>query len=145
MIDGVKILQRFNFKDERGEIMHIMNRGDENFQKFGDVYCSTIKPTAIKGWSFHKKATINYVVIRGAIKFVLYDTREYSSTFQEKQEIIIGTENYISVSVPSQIWNAFQCISNKKAYVINFTDLPYDKNEILKMDIKENKLIDYIW
>ena len=42
MIDGVKIFKRFRYKDER-EVMHIMKRGDESFQKFGDVYCSTIK------------------------------------------------------------------------------------------------------
>ena len=34
MIDGVKILERYAFGDERGEVMHIMKRSDENFQKF---------------------------------------------------------------------------------------------------------------
>ena len=38
-------------------------RNDENFQKFGDVYCSTIKQKIIKGWNYHKKATVNFTVI----------------------------------------------------------------------------------
>ena len=84
MIDGVKILERHSFGDERGEVMHIMKRSDENFQKFGDVYCSTVRQEVIKGWNYHKEATINLTVIRGLIKLVLFDAREKSSTKNEK-------------------------------------------------------------
>ena len=98
MIEGVKILKRFAFKDERGEVMHIMKRNDENFQKFGDVYCSTIKQKIIKGWNYHKKATVNFTVIRGLIKIVLFDTRKKSPTKNEKCVIYLGSDNYHSVS-----------------------------------------------
>ena len=64
--------------------MHIMKRSDENFQKFGDVYCSTVRQKVIKGWNYHKEATINFTVIRGLIKLVLFDAREKSSTKNEK-------------------------------------------------------------
>ena len=84
MIDGVKILERYAFRDERGEVMHIMKQSDENFQKFGDVYCSTVRQKVIKGWNYHKEATINFTVIRGLIKLVLFDAREKSSTKNEK-------------------------------------------------------------
>ena len=55
MIDGVKILERFAFGDERGEVMHIMKRSDENFQKFGDVYCSTVRKESLKVGTIIKK------------------------------------------------------------------------------------------
>ena len=33
-----------------------------------------LKNGVIKGWNYHKKSSINYTVIRGLIKLVLYDS-----------------------------------------------------------------------
>ncbi len=145
MINGVKILKKSLFKDKRGDVMQIMKLNDENFIKFGEVYCSTINPGIVKGWNLHKKTTINYSVIRGEIKFVLYDSRAKSPTFNQKQEIILSLSNYVSVSVPPLIWNAFQCLGSKKAYVINFIDYPHSTTEIVKMDPHETEIINYKW
>jgi dTDP-4-dehydrorhamnose 3,5-epimerase len=145
MIEGVKILKRSVFKDNRGEVKHIMKPTDDNFKIFGEVYCSSINPGTVKGWSLHKKMTINYTVIRGSIKFVLFDNRKNSVTINQKQEIILDSSNYVSVLVPPLIWNAFQCIGLKKAYIINFTDSPYAKTEVIKMDPYEKDIINYNW
>ena len=145
MIKGVKILERFIFKDKRGEVMHIMKRSDENFQKFGDVYCSTVKKGTIKGWNYHKQATVNFTVIRGSIKLVLFDFREKSPTKNEKFVTYLGVENYSSVLIPSNIWYGFKGESKNKAYIINFMSHPYNSNEILKMNPRESKVINYKW
>ena len=145
MIEGVKILKRSVFKDNRGEVKHIMKPTDDNFKTFGEVYCSSINPGVVKGWSLHKKMTINYTVVRGSIKFVLFDSRKSSATINQKQEIILDSSNYVSVSVPPLIWNAFQCLGSKKAYVINFTDYSHSESEVTKMDPFEKKIINYNW
>ena len=145
MIDGVKVSKRFRYKDERGEVMHIMKQGDESFQKFGDVYCSTIKNGIIKGWNYHKKSSINYTVIRGLIKLVLFDLRTNSPTIKKKLVLSLSIDNYCSVFIPPQIWYAFKGVSKRKAYVINFMDLPYDPNDILKMNPYRKNMIDYTW
>tara|TARA_B100001175_G_C19469424_1_gene620926 strand:+ start:1169 stop:1606 length:438 start_codon:yes stop_codon:yes gene_type:complete len=145
VIKGVKILKRFVFKDNRGEVKHIMKPTDDNFKRFGEVYCSSINPGIVKGWSLHKKMTINYTVIRGSIKFVLFDSRKSSATINQKQEIILGSSNYVSVSIPPLIWSAFQCIGIEKAYIINFTDYPHTKSEVIKMDPYKNDIINHIW
>lgn len=145
MIEGVKILKKSIFKDSRGELRHIMKPSDDNFKMFGEVYCSSINPGIIKGWNLHKKMTINYTVVRGSIKFVLFDSREGSTTINQKQEIVLDSLNYFSVSVPPLIWNAFQCLGLKKAYVINFTDYQHSKAETIKMDPYEKDIINYNW
>ena len=76
MISGVKILKKSIIADERGKIMHVLRSTDELLTTFGEVYCSTIFPNTIKGWHLHKCVTINYFVLSGNIKFVLYDNRE---------------------------------------------------------------------
>lgn len=145
MIEGVQITPRRIIPDDRGKIMHIMKSSDGQFTTFGEVYCSTVYPGIVKGWHMHKKMTLNYVVLKGNIKFVLYDDRPESSTYQELQEIVIGENQYVMVTVPPNVWNGFKGIGNEEAFVINFTDIPHDPDEIIRMDPHKNDLINYDW
>ena len=145
MIEGVQITSRKVIPDDRGKIMHIMKFSDNQFNTFGEVYCSTIYPGVVKGWHMHKKMTLNYVVLKGNIKFVLYDDRPESKTYQQIQEIIIGETQYVMVTVPPFVWNGFKGIGLEEAFVINFTDIHHDQEEIVRMDPHQNDLINYDW
>ncbi len=48
------------------------------FERFGEIYFSTIYPGVIKGWHIHTKMTLNYAVPVGMIKLVCFDDREDS-------------------------------------------------------------------
>lgn len=145
MIEGVKVIQKRIIPDDRGKIMHIMKGTDEQFCGFGEVYCSTVYPGIVKGWHMHKKMTLNYAVLKGNIKFVLYDDRADSPTYGQIQEIIIGENQYVMVTVPPFVWNGFKGIGLEEAFVVNFTDIPHDPDEIVRMDPHQNDLIDYNW
>jgi dTDP-4-dehydrorhamnose 3,5-epimerase len=145
MINGVHISSRKIIPDDRGKIMHIMKSSDSQFKTFGEVYCSTIFPGIVKGWHMHKRMTLNYIVLKGNIKFVLYDDRPESSTYKEFQEIIIGENQYVMVSVPPLVWNGFKGIGTEEAFVINFTDIPHDPEEIVRLDPHKNDIIKYDW
>jgi len=145
MIDGVKITSRNIIPDDRGRIMHIMKCSDQQFKTFGEVYCSTVYPGVIKGWHMHKKMTLNYLVLKGNIKFVLYDDRPESLTYKQIQEIYMGENQYVMVTVPPLVWNGFKGIGTEEAMVINFTDIPHDPNEIVRMDPHKNGMIEYDW
>lgn len=124
--------------------MHIVKSSDDIFTQFGEVYCSTIYPGVVKGWHIHDLMTLNYVVIKGMIKFVLYDDREDSTTKGKFQEVYIGDHNYVRVTVPPRVWNGFMGIGTEEALVINFTDIPHDPNEIHRLDPHEGG-IPYNW
>ena len=143
-IDGVIIKPLKRFPDERGMVMHVMKATDEEFNGFGEVYCSSIYPEVIKGWHFHEKITLNYVVLKGMIKFVLFDEREKSPTKGVVQEIFMGEQNYVRVTVPPGIWSGFKCIGPKEALVCNVIDLPHDEKESKRCDPHQNH-IPYNW
>ncbi|MGE5340258.1 MAG: dTDP-4-dehydrorhamnose 3,5-epimerase family protein [Candidatus Omnitrophota bacterium] len=138
----IKPLKRF--PDERGTVMHIMKSSDEEFKSFGEVYCSTIYPGVVKGWHIHEKITLNYVVLNGMIKFVLYDDRKGSPTRGVVQEIFMGDLNYVRVTVPPHIWSGFKCMGTEMAMVCNIIDLPHDDTEAKRTDPYENH-IPYSW
>jgi len=104
MIDGVKIHPLRQIPDERGKIMHMLREDSPNYQRFGEIYFSCVYPGAIKGWHLHREMTLNYAVVVGHIKLVVYDDRERSPTRGTLQEIFTGESNYCLVTVPNLVW-----------------------------------------
>ncbi len=144
MIDGVKIVPLKKIPDERGTIMHMLRCDSPDFEKFGEIYFSTVYPGAIKGWHIHKEMTLNYAVVHGMIKLVLYDDRPGSKTKGELQEIFLGSENYALVKIPPLVWNGFKGMGTETGIVANCSTVPHSAGEIERMD-PFDKRIPYDW
>ena len=122
MIEGIKITPLKQIEDERGKVMHMLRNDSKSFTKM----------------------TLNYAVVFGEIKLVLYDVRPNSKTKGQLQEFFLSQKNYKLISVPPLIWNGFMGIGNKTAIVANCADLPYDDTEI-KRKSSLDKEIPYDW
>ena len=144
MIDGVILTPLKQIFDERGKVMHMLREDSPNFRRFGEIYFSCTHPGVVKAWHLHKQMTLNYAVIYGEIKFVLFDDRENSPTKGEIQEFYISPENYLLVTVPPLIWNGFKCVGNKQAIVANCSTLPHSSDEIVRKSAFD-KSIPYKW
>lgn len=144
MIFGVKIMPLRQIPDERGKIMHMFRRDDPDFERFGEIYFSVVYPAVVKAWHLHKAMTLNYVVVHGMIKLVLYDDREESPTRGDLMELFVGTDNYMRVTIPPGIWNGFKGVGIEAAIVANCATIPYHPDEIVRLDPYENH-IPYDW
>lgn len=145
-IDGVKVIKLKKFPDERGTIYHMLRSSDDYFTKFGEIYFSKIYKGAIKGWHIHKQITLNYCVVSGMVKLVLFDARENSSTKGNLMELFIGDDNYCLVQIPVGVANGHKGIT-EIALLANVPDIPYDqleKNEMIRIDPYKND-IPYNW
>jgi dTDP-4-dehydrorhamnose 3,5-epimerase len=134
VIEGVEIFPLRRIQDERGAVMHMLRADDPHFQRFGEIYFSVIYPGVIKAWHLHSRMTINYAVIDGNIKLVLYDGRPESKTRGEVQEIFFGQINYQLVRVPPGVVNGFTATGGDGAIVANCADIPHDPSEITRID-----------
>lgn len=130
MIDGVVVTPLRQIFDERGKVMHMLREDSPVFSRFGEIYFSCTHPGAIKAWHLHKKMTLNYAVIHGEIKFVLFDDRPDSKTRGCVQEFFLSPENYCLVTVPPLIWNGFKGVGDKTSIVANCASLPHSPGEI---------------
>lgn len=144
MIEGVTVIPLKTILDERGLVRHMMKCTDPHFRQFGEIYFSQIFPNAIKAWHVHRKMELNYAVIAGNIKLVLYDDRKDSRTYKQLQEIFMGEDNYVLVTVPPNVINGFTAIGNQKAIVANCATIPHDPYEIERFD-PFDKRIGYYW
>ena len=134
MINGIKITPLNQILDERGKIMPMLRNDSPDFSGFGEIYFSCVYPNVIKGWHRHKKMVLNYAVLQGRIKLVVYDNRPGSLSHGEIQEIFMGPDNYSLVTVPAMVWNGFKGIGTEMAIVANCASIPHDPTEIERLD-----------
>ena len=144
MIDGVIVTPLRQIFDERGKVMHMLREDSPVFTRFGEIYFSSTHPGVDKAWHLHKEITLNYAVIYGEIKFVLFDDRSNSSTRGEIQELFISPENYMLVTVPPMIWNGFKGVGLQTAIVANCATLPHSPDELVRR-LPSDPYIPYNW
>ncbi len=144
MIKGVEVIPLKQISDERGKIMQMLRSDAKHFDKFGEIYFSVVYPQVIKGWHLHKKMVLNYAVLAGMIKLVLFDDRKNSPTKGEIMDLFIGEDNYCLVKIPSGVWNGFKGIGQKTAIVANCATLPHHPDEIVRLSPFSEK-IPYNW
>jgi dTDP-4-dehydrorhamnose 3,5-epimerase len=144
MIDGVVLTPLRQIFDERGKVMHMLREDSDLFSKFGEIYFSCTYPGAIKAWHLHKQMTLNYAVIYGEIKCVLYDDRPNSPTRGHVNEFFLSPENYSLLTVPPQIWNGWKGLGTNTSIVANCASIPHDTNEIERKAALD-ETIPYSW
>ena len=133
-IEGMTITPLRRIPDERGAVFHMLRDDSEVFERFGEIYFSTVYPGAIKAWHLHHEMTLNYAVPVGMIKLVCYDDRPESSTRGNLVELHIGELNYVLVTIPHNVWNGFKGEGTGAALVANCSTVHHSVGEIERMD-----------
>lgn len=143
-IEGVEIIPLKVIPDERGMILHMLRRDERHFEKFGEIYFSIAYPGVVKGWHLHKSMTLNYAVVSGTIKLVLYDMRDKSPTKGSLEELFIGERNYVLVKIPPGVLNGYKTIGAMPSILANCATEPHDPTEMIRID-PSDKSIPYDW
>ena len=128
-IHGVAVKPLKVIPDERGRLMEIFRIDDDLFEKFGQVYMTTVNPGVVKAWHYHKIQTDNFAAVKGMLKLALYDSREDSPTKGEVQEIFLGEHNPVLVHIPPGVYHGFKGIGADETIVINCPTEPYNAEE----------------
>ena len=133
-IDGLNITPLARIPDERGAVLHMLREDSPTFERFGEIYFSTVYPGVVKGWHLHREMTLNYAVPIGMIKLVCYDDRPDSPTRGNLAELHIGELNYVLVTIPPLVWNGFKGEGGSTALVANCATVPHSPDEIERLD-----------
>jgi len=144
MINGVNLIPLKRIPDDRGTVMHMLKKTDPHFQKFGEIYFTTLYKDVIKAWHQHTKMDLNYACVSGLVKVVLYDPRPRSKTKGELNEFYIGNDNYSLLQIPHGIINGMKGLTSPLSIVANCATLPHEPSEIIRLTPKQAKF-DYNW
>src|SRR6185369_12996735 len=110
-IEGVKVIPLRRIPDERGTIYHMLRANDPHFDRFGEIYFTSVYSGIVKGWHKHTEMTLNYACVFGRVKVVVYDDRPGSATAGDLLEVFLGPDDYSLVSIGPGIWSGFKGMS----------------------------------
>ena len=146
MIEDIVLRELKPIPDERGWLMELMRPDWEVFEKFGQVYLTTVYPGVVKAWHYHKRQTDHMICIKGMLKLVLYDSRKYSGTYRQIMEVFCGDRKPLLVKIPPLVYHGFKGISKETAYVINVPTELYNYTEPDEFRLPpDTKQIPYEW
>lgn len=142
MIEGVLVSKLQKIFHSKGDIYHALKKSDSGYASFGEAYFSNVHMGDIKGWKKHSRMILNLVVPVGSIRFVMYDGRKGSSTYQTFMDVIVGSDNYARITVPPGVWMAFQGAEAGQNLLLNIANIEHDPHESLNCSLED---IVYNW
>ena len=126
--------------------MELLRSDWDLYERFGQVYLTTVYPGVVKAWHYHKKQTDNMICIKGMLKLALYDSRKSSSTYKQVNEIFFGERKPLLVKIPPLVYHGFKAIGGETAYDINVPTQPYNYQEPDEFRLPpDTKQIPYDW
>jgi len=137
VIDGVLITPLKRIQHPKGDLFHVIKKSSDGFTSFGEIYISTVKNNEIKGWKKHHKMTLNLVVPAGEVRVVIFDDCVSSTTNGKFQEVILSVENYVRLTIPPNLWVAFQGKSLGLNMMLNIADIEHDPEEAATQELDE--------
>lgn len=114
--------------NKNGFLMELQKDGDKT-----TAYLTTCLPGAFKGYHLHKVREANYVVLKGKIKIVLWETNEECDSIETTTVVLEqGDKLRIPIMTPTGLINEF----DEEAWIVNFPSPAYDP------DLKDEQ-VDY--
>jgi len=141
-LDGVLLTPLKIIDTLGGDVLHGLKRSDPGFSGFGEAYFSTVEKGAIKAWKRHREMILNLVVPVGAVRFVLFDDRQGSSSIGKYQEVTLSRSNYQRLTVPAMLWMGFQGVSDGPNILLNVASIPHQPEEAERLELEQ---IEYHW
>ena len=127
------LINLFEIKNLKGNILKILNKNEKFFTKFGEVYLSRINNGSIKAWKKHKKIHLNLTVISGAVKFVIYNDLKNKFTC-----MILKEKDKKRIHIPAGLWFGFKGLKNN-SIILSISSHIANSREVLRKKLKEIK------
>ena len=129
-IEGVLLTPLKVIHVAEGDVFHAIKSNDPGYVDFGEAYFSTIHSGVIKPWKRHTRMTLNLVVIKGLVRFVVHDDRPHSPTLGVTSEYVIGLpDNYSRLTITPGLWMSFQGLGIETSLLLNVADIPHEPAE----------------
>jgi len=133
-MDGVTITPLKIIPHPSGDVLHGMKSSENSFFGFGEAYFSTVNQGDIKGWKKHSKMTLNLVVPKGEIQFVIFDDRDKSSTQGEFMSILLSLQSYQRLTVSPGLWVGFKGLTVENI-LLNIASIEHNPTEAINMPL----------
>ena len=140
-MDGVTLTPLKIIPHPSGDVLHGIKSSEDSFTGFGEAYFSTVNQGDIKGWKKHSKMTLNLVVPKGEIQFVIFDDRDKSKTQGKFMSVSLSLQNYQRLTISPGLWVGFKGLSLENI-LLNIASIEHNPTEATNMPLN---FLDFNW
>lgn len=129
-IEGVEWVPLRSHADHRGVLCEVIDHRDPFWREpviFS--YNTTLRPGIVKGFAVHHHQIDRQFCSWGSVRFVLYDGRVESPTFERYWQVHSTPEARGLLRIPAGVWHAIHNWTDDDAVVINFPTDVFDPAE----------------
>lgn len=148
-IVGVNIRRLMALEDKRGDLTEIYNPAwGLHPDPLVYIYRVNARPGSIRGWTIHAKQDDRIFCNSGVLRWVLFDNRPDSPTYQLLNEFTFGEKSSVIFTIPKGVFHAVKNIGTQDAVFFNMPTRPYDhadpdkyrlpvKNDLIPFDFDD--------
>jgi dTDP-4-dehydrorhamnose 3,5-epimerase len=130
MIDGVVMRPAVTHIDERGTMCELY---DPTWAVHPDplvlVSLYTILPGVAKGWVVHRGQDDRNFLVRGRVRWVLYDDRPESPTYRLVSEVYVSEYTRKLLVIPRGVFHAVQNVGEVEAMIVDMPNVRYNHGD----------------
>ena len=123
-------------KNKNGDLYKGLSINDLNYKGFGEVYFTSINLDSIKAWKFHKKMTLNLIVLYGMVRFVFAKQLPGNQNQYLFNSIYLSHKNKQILTIPPKVWFGFKGIKYKNSLITNIANIKHKDIEVVKKSLK---------
>jgi dTDP-4-dehydrorhamnose 3,5-epimerase len=126
-IEGVVVRYQAPVEDERGEIVEVYRPAwGVHEAPLVYVYQISILPGVVKGWVVHRRQDDRLFVVRGRLRFGLYDDRVDSPTYRMLNVLTVTDRHRALVVIPRGVYHGIENVGTDEALYLNMPTRAYD-------------------
>ena len=146
-IHGFGLKRLTTVEDERGEICEVYRPAwGLHEAPLVYVYQAMVRPRKVKGWIVHRDQDDRIFVNIGTLRWVLYDNRSESPTYQQLDVFTFSDRSRVVFVIPRGVYHAVQNVGVVDAYFTNMPTRPSDHADPDKYRLPlKNDLIPFVF
>lgn len=125
-IAGCSAIRLVSNEDDRGFLIELLTTRDRLIEPIVHVYQVHARPGSLRAWIYHKKQSDRLCFTNGHFKVVLCDIREDSPTYGRINELFVGADNRLMVTISPLVAHAVQNLGTATSSFVNMPTRPYD-------------------
>ena len=143
-IAGCSATRLISNEDERGFLIELLTTRDRPIEPIVHVYQVHARPGSLRAWIYHRKQFDRLAFTDGQFKVVLADIREDSPTYGRINEIVVGEESRVLLTIAPLVAHAVQNVGEETSVFVNLPTRAYEHADPDKYRLSvDSKLFGY--
>ncbi len=99
------------------------------------VHLTTTLPGHVRAWGLHERSTDRLFVVKGLIRFVVFDGRAGSATYGQVDSLLVSELSPGLLIIPPNLYHGWKNIGDNEAAILNMPEKLYDHERPDALDL----------